>query len=197
LERIIFKKNKSTITLGQDLYLDESTIMLSEEIYLVKNFINKDQITKYLNQLESFEESDWHKHENVNPGDLEGDFWDGKLSLDILDTSFHDQVLNYFSPHGFWPYGHMNFVRLKPGQSSEINGLNVEYIKYKLAIYLGDWTGGEIYFPDLDIEYKPENNDLLVIKCDEKHKHLTKPVLSGNRYAYIDFLVEHPGYFMP
>lgn len=177
--------------------LDKSTIMLGEEIYLIKNFIDKDKANGYLNTLESFEENEWHKHENVIPGDIEGDYWDGKLSLDILDIQFHDKVLNYFSPHRLWPYGHMNFVRLKAGQSSDLNVLISDHIKYKLAIYLGNWTGGEISFPELNVEYKPEHNDLVVFKVDEKHNHLTNPVLSGNRYAYIDFLVEHPGYFMP
>lgn len=195
MERIIFKKNNLTIEPGEEILLDKSTVMLGEEIYLVKNFLDSSMATKYLNELEGFKESDWHKHENVNRGDLKGNYWDGKLSLDILDLNFHDYVLNYFSPHGLWPYGHMNFVRLKPGESSDPNTLKADHIKYKLAIYLGNWTGGELYLPDLDIEYKPEHNDLIVMKAD--YEHLTKPVVSGNRYAYIDFLVEHPGYFMP
>lgn len=195
MEKVIFNKKDLKINIGEGISLDKATVMLGEEIYLVKNFIDSNKMDEYLTALENFKESDWHKHENVNEGDLEGNYWDGKLSLDILDLQFHDRILNYFSPHGFWPYGHMNFVRLKPGESSESYTLNSDHIKYKLAIYLGNWTGGEISFPDLDIQYKPEHNDLIVIRSD--YNHLTKPVLSGNRYAYIDFLVEHPGYFMP
>lgn len=182
MEKIKFKK-------------DSNIIKLSEEIYLYKNFLEKAIADKYLTNLESFSEDQWHLHENYEPGDLNGDYWDGKLSLDIIDMQFQNTLVNYFAPD-FWPYQHCNFIRLKTGESADESFEIYNFIDYKIALYLGNFSGGEIFFPKLNVEYKPESNDLLIFKSDINHKHITKTVTSGTRYAYIDFLVKHPGYFM-
>jgi hypothetical protein len=72
-----------------------------------------------------------------------------------------------------------------------------EIIPYKLALYVSDFGGGEIVFPNLDFEYKPESGDLLIFKASLEHEHYTKEVTSGSRYVYIDYLVKNPRYFMP
>jgi hypothetical protein len=100
-------------------------------------------------------------------------------------------------------YQHANFVRLKTGQFAEINNNSSFYINddpiayYKIGLYIGDFEGGEINFPKINFKYKPEENDLLIFKVDREYEHETLEVTSGTRYAYMDCLIPHPGYFMP
>ena len=177
-------------------------VEIKEGIYLYKNFLDNEILSTYKNKLKSFTENDWHQHGNFEIGDHEDTFWGDKCSLDIINRSFHDEIFNFFAPI-YWMYQHDNFVRLKAGQFSELDDnhrfmLNDKLVAdYKIALYLGDFTGGAINFPELNFKYTPEENDLLVFKIDKAHSHRTETVLSGTRYAYMDCLVYHPGYFMP
>ncbi len=189
MHRIKFKGNPNLI----ELY---------DEIYVYKNFLEKETVDFYLNKLNSFEEDDWHQHGNYEIGDHEETFWGDKCSLDCIDRNFHDPIFNFFAPN-YWMYQHDNFVRLKSGQGAEIDYNESFFVgetplgDYKIALYLGNFEGGKISFPDLNFSYQPENNDLLIFKIDKKYFHHTETVTDGTRYAYQDCLIYHPGYFMP
>jgi hypothetical protein len=62
---------------------------------------------------------------------------------------------------------------------------------------MSEFSGGEIVFPEINFEYKPEAGELLVFDIDSKLDHYTKPVTSGTRYVYMDYVIQHPGYYMP
>lgn len=176
---------------------------IHEGVFLYKNFISEEEASKFNEDLSSFKPEEWFKHENIVPGDISGEYWDGKLSLDIVDHLLHSKFINYFAPE-FWILSYGNFLKLDTGESSlpeHSLAQNMEYYKeiipYKLALYVSDFGGGEIVFPNLDFEYKPETGDLLIFKASLEHEHYTKEVTSGTRYVYIDYLVKNPRYFMP
>lgn len=51
-------------------------------------------------------------------------------------------------------------------------------------IYLNsDYSGGEIYFPEYDIVYKPSPGDLLCFPDNPEYIHGVKPVTDGTRYT--------------
>lgn len=177
---------------------DQNLIKLYDEVFVYKNFLDLEILNKYKDRLNLFLENDWHQHGNYEIGDIEGTFWGDKCSLDIIDRKFHDPIFNFFAPN-YWMYQHDNFVRLKSGQSSEIdyNHSSIGLADYKVALYFGEFTGGKIVFPEINLEYQPEINDLLIFKLDQSYCHKTEKVTSGVRYAYMDYLIKHPGYFMP
>lgn len=48
--------------------------------------------------------------------------------------------------------------------------------------YLNDnYEGGSLYFPDLDIEYKPRQGDVIIYQA--KEKHMVRELVSGVRYS--------------
>jgi hypothetical protein len=181
---------------------DPNLVELHNEIYLYKNFLDADLLDVYKNKLNNFIEEDWHQHGNFEIGDHEETFWGDKCSLDVLDYNFHDPIFNFFAPN-YWMYQHANFVRLKSGQGSETNYNDSFFInefpfaEYKIALYIGDFEGGELNFPAINFSYQPEDNDLIIFKIDKNYSHNTSTVTSGTRYAYQDCLIPHPGYFMP
>lgn len=182
---------------------DPNLFELADNVLLYKNFFDQETLNSYTSTLDQTQENDWHQHGNFEIGDLEGKFWGDKCGLDIIDKNFHDRIFNFFAPN-YWMYQHTNFVRLKSGQMAEYVEINDQlknesnahlYGDYKVAWYLGSFGGGAIVFPDLNLTYTPEPNDLLIF--DIKHRHYTEEVTSGTRYAYMDYLIHHPGYFMP
>lgn len=178
-------------------------ISLDPNIYLFKNFLNKDILDRLILKISELGKNDWFRHENIIPGDISGEYWDGKLSLDIIDQDFHDSLINFFAPE-FWIFSHGNILKIESGESSNIEHSlsdKMEYYKeiipYKMAVYLSDFGGGEIVFPNVGFEYKPEAGDLLIFKSGLEYEHYTKEVTSGTRYVYMDYLIKHPQYFMP
>lgn len=66
---------------------------------------------------------------------------------------------------------------------------------YALLIYLNDdYEGGEIYFPDLDIEIKPSAGSVIIFDAYDI-LHGSKKILSGNKY-YIALFIHSPFKFV-
>jgi hypothetical protein len=55
--------------------------------------------------------------------------------------------------------------------------------RYGFVLYLNDdYTGGEIYYPKLNIEYKPKVGDLVIHPGSEEYSHGVRDIVSGERY---------------
>lgn len=177
---------------------------IHEGIYSWKNYVPQERLDYYVNLLENLSEESWYIHCNSEDGDISGQFLDGKLSYDIVERPFMNKLITLFGTDMLWIYCHGNFLRLKTGEGSSredsytqiVKGF-APFIQKKLAIYMSEFSGGEIVFPEIDFEYKPEPGELLVFDINDKLDHYTKPVTSGTRYVYMDYVIKHPGYFMP
>lgn len=177
---------------------NNNIVQLREYIFLYKNFLDHSVLNKYTEMLKNISEKEWSKENNKDQ------FWNNKVSLEIIEDDIHLPILHLLAPN-FWLFRNTSFVRLKTGESSSISSHRSYFAEndqriighYKLALYLGDFEGGEICFPDQGIEYKPEPNDLLLFKIHKDYNHYTKEVKSGTRYAYQDISIYNPTYFMP
>ena len=166
-------------------------------LFIYKNFLDQEVIDKYTTKLDSLPIESW-SHENTN------EYWSNKVSPDIIESDIHNKVLELLRP-AFWTYKIPNFYRLAKGQSAQLQtseqyyGDNGQRIigHYKIALYLGEFEGGEICFPDQTFEYKPNPGDLLLFKIHPYYNHYTKEVTSGNRYVYTDLAIYNPRHFMP
>lgn len=62
-------------------------------------------------------------------------------------------------------------------------------ISHGLVIYLNDdYEGGEIFYPELGIEYKAKAGELLIHPGSKMYSHGVKPVSSGYRINVTSFL---------
>lgn len=169
-----------------------------------KNYLDEKTLAYYLEFLEGFSEESWYFHGNIETGDIAGDYLDGKLSVDMIHRKLHEKIITQVATEHLWIYCHGNVLRLKVGESSSIEDSSTKvlidykpFIQGKLALYMSDFEGGEIVFPEIEFEYKPEAGELLIFDIDQKLDHYTKPVTSGVRYVYMDYVIKHPGYYMP
>jgi hypothetical protein len=55
---------------------------------------------------------------------------------------------------------------------------------YATVAYFNKFEGGEIYYPNQNITYKPNIGDLIIHGADENCSHGVKVVLSEKRYSY-------------
>lgn len=88
---------------------------------------------------------------------------------------------NLYTTEGFlshWPTG--SFA----GEHVD-NHSGYEFLTHSSVIYLNDeYEGGEIYFPKLDFEYRPQAGDGIFFPCSEPHLvHGVREITSGDRYT--------------
>lgn len=63
-----------------------------------------------------------------------------------------------------------------------------EINKYAAIIYLNDkYSGGEIYFPEHDLEVKPQAGSILLFPGGKENLHGVHEITSGNRHTVISF----------
>jgi hypothetical protein len=85
-------------------------------------------------------------------------------------------------------------------------------LDFGLVAYFGDFEGGEIFYVNIDkdgnksdgvseednLKIKPERGDLVIHGAFNPHAHGVKPVISGRRYAFSNFVLkaeDNPGSF--
>lgn len=92
---------------------------------------------------------------------------------------------------------HINFVKWWDGyeQHPHADGEEVDggehpysYRKFGCVYYLNDdYEGGELYFPNFDIEIKPQSNMVIFFPGDVLHLHGVRNVTKGVRHTIASF----------
>jgi Rps23 Pro-64 3,4-dihydroxylase Tpa1-like proline 4-hydroxylase len=98
-----------------------------------------------------------------------------KKSVDLYDVAinpFHKSALHLVKfVKGFYLAPHVDTL------SSEGNHIaSVYYIN-------DDYTGGEINFPDHNLQIKPKPNSLIIFPGNENYLHEVLPIVDNNRYS--------------
>lgn len=170
---------------------------LSDDIYLIENFLNKAECDLY-----TFIADDTFKKDGYQE-DLSGTLLSYRVPEfkilaekieEIIDPKYSIRktaVINKMQL-GFGMGEHKDshdFIDII--EKSKLKDPLGEYdIKdnpvFGSVVYLNEFGGGEIYYPELNIEYKPNPGDLIIHSADILHG--VKPVSRGYRYAYSNYL---------
>jgi|TARA_R110002153_G_scaffold103288_3_gene240394 hypothetical protein len=128
------------------------------------------------------------------------------LSRFIAQKSILDYYEEYSYPEN------TELVKWIPGDSMSIhsdnswtegNGLETQkgkdhptkYRTYSAIFYINDdYEGGEIYFPNWDIEIKPKTGSLVIFPSNEEYIHGVKEVKNLNRYSIAVWYAGHEYY---
>ena len=159
-------------------------------IHLYKNFLSEKEIRFIERQISELEEKDWFTHPTESS-------FDGKVSINLDLSLIHSKIVDSVIPF-YWINQHDTINRLKRGQEGIPFGKpewnSADYI---VAIYFGEWVGGELKIvDDLDFKIKAGPGDLLLLPINES-KYQVNKVLSGVRYVYIDYMYKHMEWVMP
>lgn len=71
-------------------------------------------------------------------------------------------------------------------------------LSWGACVYFGDFTGGEIYYPNQGIEVPVQPGDLVIHSALSSHEHGVRPVKTGLRYTFSNFSLKpekNPGSF--
>jgi hypothetical protein len=173
----------------QILYDTKDLTKVEENIWVIHNFVSKEESNYYLDFANSATEDDWWKE---NSGWYQGKYLNASQNKNIQEISNNiiqrfaslfksDEVIKYGSPS--------SIHRMKQGQEmfvhadfNEIKENDNEIILFNTAIYHNDVPGGEIYYPEIGVEYHPTQGDIVIHPGTTRYRHGVRQVLSDTRY---------------
>ena len=163
---------------------------LATDIYVVKNFVDQDDLVKIVDFASSLPEPSWYA-DNVPA------FWYGKQYIEHNPKPLENVNLKIRSLFQSASYiANIQLQRHLIGHNMTVHRDNIGYIDgrddtiaYGVVIYYNDnYNGGEIYYPELDIIYKPDAGDLVLHGSDIPHQ--TTEVIGCARYFSTSFIFQ-------
>lgn len=123
--------------------------------------------------------------ENVPPAysDLRNIYFDVKNRLDVCLNDYQQKYnikMEYMEA--------INFVKYGPGQHFQVHADHgFSYTcTVSSVMYLNDnYTGGELWFPNLDVKIKPDYGDIILFPSTYIYAHASLPVESGTKYSAV------------
>jgi hypothetical protein len=171
---------------------------LAEEIFLYKNFISKEEAAELHKACLNYPEEVWNT--TVNPIE----WYNGKTSIFVDEAKPYLERLRDLVKDTHTPTPSLSFTRMFPGDSLHVHQdscgddeptANDHFgtcaiTEYGVVIYLNEcFNGGDIFYPDLNINYQPSAGDLVIHHAMIKHG--VNEVIEGVRYSYPMFLVKN------
>lgn len=201
-------------------------IKLSEKVFVFKNVVPKELTDKVLSQYNSSDQKefryddsiiDWYADKVAPYAHGIHDVWESLSDLLYPEYVMHPSSSVLTVRPGD---GGMFIHSDSPGKGCEDMLTQLDefstccVIDYGLVMYMGEWTGGAIFYPNINpdgsvkedgsnvegpcLEYTPEPGDVVVHSSMHPYEHGVREVESGVRYAFSNFVLrsdENPGSF--
>jgi hypothetical protein len=164
----------------KELITHPGAVFLDDEICLIKNFLPENLLDSLVDLAESASYEDWHKRNNSPESQYSGSSleFDGALADEV--RSICDGLFG-----GTYTFSHIMYLRRRresQGIAPHFDNWDQKSCTNGLVIYLNDdYSGGEIYYPNRGIEYKPVKNSLVIHSADEDYTHGVREVEGGTR----------------
>jgi hypothetical protein len=173
---------------------------IADGVYIYKNFIDKDVVSNInkiienkLEELKSIDfesKIDWYQDKIVGEIDELFPIWE-QISEFLLPTHVMHPMLqvSVMRPGEGGMFVHED----SPGEGNHDQLTNYDtwttctVLDYGVIAYFGEFSGGEVFYPELDIEISPQPGDLVIHGATPRWKHGVKEVSTGIRYAFANF----------
>jgi hypothetical protein len=167
---------------------------IEENIWVISNFLTKEEISAYMSEVEKADESEWW---------VEGTNWyegkvltlPGRPAMEYADLIV-ERFKKLFMNHAEYTFGcPMSIHRMQPEQEMfvhsdypELDDFKEECVLFNVALYHNEFEGGALYYPGKNfIEYKPEAGDLLIHPGTTEYRHGVRKV-TGDKTRYMSNL---------
>jgi hypothetical protein len=184
---------------------DPNIIKLDEKIFWYKNFIPQDEVKQITDLLMSKNAAPTFFYEEM--GFRTTDFtpelhpiWEKISELIYPDLVIHPLLNAIYFEVGKEMMAHCD----SPGEdmTEELTVPDVWGtccgLSYGAIVYFGEFSGGEVYYPNQNIEVPVQPGDLVIHGALASHMHGVRKVTEGHRFAYSNFAMKpekNPGSF--
>ena len=176
---------------------------IGEDIFVYKNFLSDLELNNIMSTIESLEEKDW---KFVNQQEMRN-----KISFPNPSLNFIRERIISFLPEGYFLGKGTSFVRLFKGNdwgehidAHEFLSIREKSAQLKddepfewadnerwgLVLYFNDFEGGELYYPEQNIEYKQKPGDLVIHSAEKHCAHGVRTVKSAIRYSHSNHIFD-------
>lgn len=170
---------------------------IGEDIYVYENFVSSEELNIINQHLNSLNESEWYEENKEIK-------WMARTADKEILSPIRERIVSFLDEDLDLGYNTV-FVRMKSGYSWGVHQDDYEFKDlvekakeyvdgdmyalvdisvYGTVVYFNDFEGGEIYYPEQNIEYKPKAGDLVIHGSGFNCRHGVKPILSDVRYSY-------------
>lgn len=184
--------------------LDPNIIKVADGIFWYKNFLSKEVVDE-INAITASKQVKPHYFDEIDFETTEAmpelfPIWE-KVSEFISPDLVVHPLLNmiYYATD----------VEMQPHCDSPGEGMTEKLtvpdvwgtcciLSHGVIVYFGDFTGGELYYPNQNVEIAVQPGDLVIHGALAEHMHGVRKVSSGRRYAYSNFALKpekNPGSF--
>lgn len=163
-------------------------------ISITENYLPIIQFEKYLNFATKTKEWGYRNSINVWAGRVVPQY--GFLNFDFLkgienkiksDFDLVDKIYPDYLGLVKWEIGDMQHPHAD-GENPNNESHPLNWRNFGCVFYLNDnYEGGEIYFPNQNIEIKPKPNTLVFFPGTMEYLHGVKPITNGIRYTLTSF----------
>lgn len=170
---------------------------IDKNIFILKNFISQEEADVLLNIALNSSSSDWEQYDYIPHG--EDHEWENRIlmldpsndTVNKIFTRIQDIINKIIGTNKYEYTGFNSIYRAQQGDFMKTHadiGLGPKF-KYGIVLYLnGNYTGGEIYYPNLNIVVKPEALSLVLHPANEIYRHGVREVTLGTRYSMTSFI---------
>ena len=170
---------------------------IGDNIYVYNNFVSNEELKNIISYANNISETSWYEQDPSIKWMLRTE------NLEILNN-IRNRIINLMSDD-LKVGSNTALIKMKKGYAWGVHQDDYEfkdlindsklYVEgqpfdlvdvsaYGLIVYFNEFLGGEIYYPEQNIEYKPLPGDLLIHGSDEKCKHGVREVFSEFRLSY-------------
>jgi hypothetical protein len=182
-------------------------IILAPGIVLYKS--NTEEVKKLLDQVEPALKNNWKPAQGVNTTTNSNEVVEARKCYDCALTEFHqepmakslyesidswiqEKVDDYAQTYSVEKLEKGPYIFIKYQYNDKFDWHIDDGKKYprtvSVSAYLNDdYEGGEIEFNHFGISHKPTSGDIIVFSSSHPYMHRVKPVLSGTRYAIVNW----------
>jgi len=190
--------NKGAKVLNIDLLSKEFPLckQIHDQIFLIENFISDDEKNELLGIATAASQEDWERDYLENNEEYQIDknalWYDKALNIESNLRVDLQERLKKAIPENFKVKKFLTIQRHYPGSNlpEHIDKDHDEKMEYAAVLYLNeDYLGGELYFPDLDIELRLPEKSLILFYTGKPYLHGVKEILPGPiRYVIATFI---------
>jgi len=174
------------------------------DIFVIKDFISEGEAKILVDLAFNATQEEWSKYNYTERH--ENDEWEDRMLIlehcsgfldkqnKIVSNTFNNikkQIGEILKKDLYEYIGFKTIYRSTIGQEMKTHsdsGLGPKF-KYGVVLYLNDdYEGGEIFYPNVGVEFKPEACSLVLHPAHEAYRHGVKAVSLGTRYSMTVFL---------
>jgi hypothetical protein len=180
---------------------------IGQDIFVYKDFLSFSELNTISKVIDNLTEDDWIGDKNLSKSHP----MYNKISIPSESLNFVRKRIISFLPEGYFLGQGTSFVRLFQNDNMGLHSDAHDFLpirekaaklkdedpfewadneRWGLVVYFNNFEGGELYYPEQNIIYKPNPGNLVIHSAEDHCLHGVRPVKSKIRYSHSNHIFD-------